>query len=266
MRIRDSTRIVFKGDVSNIGTSTPLVFARLDGKGANFGSLVETFSNHKPSLSLKKPFTISASVEASAEKVDISRVEIVVRNSKITGGITVRRTETPQINAAFHSASLDFDELFSGVANVPSRDTSDQRQVKQQETALAVSADTDLPRVGQVAIPSNIVQKIINDIKNFGEVKRAFIGIQILEVNDEIKKYYSLNETSGVLITKIIDGGAASKTEMREKDIIVSIDGEKIETIANLHEQISKYRPGDNILCEISRNGKILSFELELEN
>ena len=53
---------------------------------------------------------------------------------------------------------------------------------------------------------------------------------------------------------------------MREKDIIVSIDGEKIETIANLHEQISKYRPGDNILCEISRNGKILSFELELEN
>ena len=116
------------------------------------------------------------------------------------------------------------------------------------------------------AIPSNIVQKIINDIKKFGEVKRAFIGIQILEVNDEIKKYYSLNETSGVLITKIIDGGAASKTEMREKDIIVSIDGEKIETIANLHEQISKYRPGDNILCEISRNGKILSFELELEN
>ena len=116
------------------------------------------------------------------------------------------------------------------------------------------------------AIPSNIVQKIINDIKKFGEVKRAFIGIQIMEVNDEIKKYYSLNETSGVLITKIIDGGAASKTEMREKDIIVSIDGEKIETIANLHEQISKYRPGDNILCEISRNGKILSFELELEN
>ena len=160
------TRIVFKGDVSNIATSSPLIFARLDGKGANFGSLVEMFSNHKASVSLRKPFTISASVEASADKVDISRVEIVVQNSKITGGITVRLTETPQINAAFHSASLDFDELFSVVANVPSRDTSDQRQVKQQETALAASADTDLPRVGQVAIPSNIGGSITFSIAN----------------------------------------------------------------------------------------------------
>ena len=47
---------------------------------------------------------------------------------------------------------------------------------------------------------------------------------------------------------------------MREKDIIVSIDGEKIETIANLHEQISKYRPGDNILCEISEMVKFYLF------
>ena len=166
MRLVPTHVLCFEGDVSNIATSSPLIFARLDGKGANFGSLVEMFSNHKASVSLRKPFTISASVEASAEKVDISRVEIVVRNSKITGGITARLTETPQINAAFHSASLDFDELFSGVANAPSRDISDQRQVKQQETALAASADADLPRVGQVAIPSNIGGSITLSIAN----------------------------------------------------------------------------------------------------
>ena len=191
------TRIVFKGDVSNIATSSPLIFARLDGKGANFGSLVEMFSNHKASVSHRKPFTISASVEASAEKVDISRVEIVVRNSKITGGITARLTETPQINAAFHSASLDFDELFSGVANVPSRDTSDQRQVKQQETALAASADTDLPRFGQVAIPSNIGGSITLSIANatFGKGRVKNIRLEAALTDGML----TLNDLSAVL-------------------------------------------------------------------
>ena len=191
------TRIVFKGDVSNIATSSPLIFARLDGKGTNFGSLVEMFSNHKASVSLRKPFTISASVEANVDKVDISRVEIVVRNSKITGGITARLTETPQINAAFHSASLDFDELFSGVANVPSRDTSAQREVKQQETTLAASADTDLPRVDQVAIPSNIGGSITLSIANatFGQGRVKNIRLEAALTDGML----TLNDLSAVL-------------------------------------------------------------------
>lgn len=114
------------------------------------------------------------------------------------------------------------------------------------------------------AIPSNIVKKIIKDLKDYGEVKRAFIGIQITEIPIQIANDRELTE--GVFITHVFEDGAAKKVGIKSADILLSINNIKIKSVANLQEQISKYRPGDNIDCILDRNGRIMKFSLDLSN
>ena len=114
------------------------------------------------------------------------------------------------------------------------------------------------------AIPSNMVQKIVNDIKKYGTVKRAFIGIQISEINSKISSDLNLSNNKGILVTKVIKGGAANISGMKDLDILISIENIKINSIAELQEQISKYSPGDIIKCSIKRKNKIIELKLDL--
>ena len=116
------------------------------------------------------------------------------------------------------------------------------------------------------AIPSNMVKKIINDLKEYGKVRRAYIGIQVTNINPNISNYLNINYHKGVLITKIITGGAAEKSKIKENDIITEIEGKKINSLAELQEQISKYSPGDIIKCRIIRDDQEKSFILDLTN
>ena len=114
------------------------------------------------------------------------------------------------------------------------------------------------------AIPSNIVKKIVSDLKEFGEVRRAFIGIQISEIPREIAQDRELR--NGVLITRVLEDGAAKKVGIQASDILLTINGIKVKSVSSLQEQISKYRPGDNIDCTLDRNGRILKFNLDLSS
>ena len=114
------------------------------------------------------------------------------------------------------------------------------------------------------AIPSNMVKKIVSDLKKYGQVKRAFIGIQITEINSDISRKLKLKNNDGILITKIIDGGAASVGGIEELDVLIAIEGITINSIASLQEQVSKYSPGDIVQCTIIRNNKEIEITLDL--
>ena len=114
------------------------------------------------------------------------------------------------------------------------------------------------------AIPSNMVKKIVSDLKQYGEVKRAFIGIQIAEINSAISRKLKLKNNEGILITKIINGGAAFIGGMQELDVLIAIEGITINSIASLQEQVSKYSPGDIVKCTIIRNNKQREITLDL--
>jgi serine protease Do len=116
------------------------------------------------------------------------------------------------------------------------------------------------------AIPSNMVKKIITDLKEYGEVKRAFIGIQITEINPDISKRLNLKNNKGVLITKVFEEGAAYKSGIKIHDVIISIENKEINSVADLQEQISNYSPGEIIKCTIKRKNNIKSFQLDLTN
>jgi serine protease Do len=116
------------------------------------------------------------------------------------------------------------------------------------------------------AIPVSIVRKVVGDLKEFGEVQRAIIGVNITDVTSEDAEKYNLAEIKGALITKVIDGGSADDANLKENDVVIKLDGVNITSVAELQEQIGKHRPGDKVSITYLRNGKESTTPVTLKN
>jgi serine protease Do len=116
------------------------------------------------------------------------------------------------------------------------------------------------------AIPVTIVQKVVNDLKEFGEVQRAIIGVNITDVDADLAAKQNLPEVKGALITRIIPSGSAQEAGMKENDVIVKFDGQPVASVAELQEQVGKHRPGDKATVTYFRNGKEATIPITLKN
>ena len=116
------------------------------------------------------------------------------------------------------------------------------------------------------AIPSNMVKKIIEDLKDFGEVKRAYIGIHILDLNAGVAKELDLDDANGVFIAKVLKNSAAEKAGIKSYDVITKINDRKINTVSQLNEIIIQFDPGDQINCTVLRDNKEIEFNISLQN
>ena len=116
------------------------------------------------------------------------------------------------------------------------------------------------------AIPSNMVEKIINDLKVYGEVRRAYIGIHITDINMQLKKELKLNGLEGVLISKVLENSAADLVGIKDLDVILEINGIKVNSTSKLHELIIQFNPGDEINCTIKREEQIKTVTLSLQS
>ncbi|HYQ56343.1 MAG TPA: trypsin-like peptidase domain-containing protein, partial [Draconibacterium sp.] len=97
------------------------------------------------------------------------------------------------------------------------------------------------------AVPVSIVEKVVEDLKEFGEVQRALLGVNIGDVNAEIAEKLNLDKVEGVYIAGVVENGAANEAGIKEEDVIISVDGAKVKTAAELQEKVSQYRPGDDV-------------------
>ena len=116
------------------------------------------------------------------------------------------------------------------------------------------------------AIPSNMVKKIINDLKEYGEVRRAYLGIYITDINTQIKNELKLNSLKGVLISKVLEKSAAEKAGIQKFDVILEINGFKVNSTSELHEIIIQFNPGEVINCLIQSKDKIKNVQLSLQS
>lgn len=116
------------------------------------------------------------------------------------------------------------------------------------------------------AVPVTIVKKVVNDLKEFGEVQRALLGVNIGDVNAEVADELNLDDVEGVYVGGVKDNGAAKEAGIKEKDVIISVGGEKVRTSAELQEKISQYRPGDDVKIIVLRNGEKKQFTVTLRN
>ena len=116
------------------------------------------------------------------------------------------------------------------------------------------------------AIPSNMAEKIINDLKSYGEVRRAYIGIHITDINTQVKNDLKLNGLEGVLISKVLKNSAADLAGIKDLDVILEINGFKVNSTSELHELIIQFNPGDEINCTIQREKNIKTVTLSLKS
>jgi len=116
------------------------------------------------------------------------------------------------------------------------------------------------------AIPVSIVKKVVGDLKEFGEVQRAIIGVNITDVTSEDAEKYNLSEIKGALITKIVEGGSADDANLKENDVVTRFDNINVNSVAELQEQIGKHRPGDKVDITYLRNGKVVTVPITLKN
>lgn len=106
------------------------------------------------------------------------------------------------------------------------------------------------------AIPSNLVRKVIRDIREFGQVQRAILGVGISEVTDKIAADLALPIVAGVYVTNVGSGSSAAEAGLRSGDVIISINGAKTNSMPELQEQVALFRPGDRISLEFYREGQ----------
>jgi Do/DeqQ family serine protease len=116
------------------------------------------------------------------------------------------------------------------------------------------------------AIPVSIVSKVVNDLKEFGEVQRAIIGVNIRDVNSDDAETQNLGEVKGVLITGLVPDGAAESAGLKENDVIVAFDGVDINSTSELQVQVGKHRPGDKASVTFLRKAKLSTLPIVLKN
>ena len=116
------------------------------------------------------------------------------------------------------------------------------------------------------AVPSNIAQKVAQDLMTYGEVQRALLGVTIGEVDASMVKELDLDRPQGVVVVAVADGGAAKEAGVKEKDVITKLDDEAINSVPELQSRVAQHRPGDSIKLTLIRNGKQTEVVATLRN
>lgn len=124
------------------------------------------------------------------------------------------------------------------------------------------------------AVPISIAGKVVADIKEYGTVQRAMLGVQILDLSiakdhpdKEIKETaQKIKLNDGVYVGGFAERSPAKQAGVEKGDVITAVNGVKTPSTSVLQEQVSRFRPGDKIKMEIDRQGSTMAFDVMLKN
>ncbi len=130
----------------------------------------------------------------------------------------------------------------------------------------AIASPTGVNSGIAFAVPVSIVQKVVEDLIEYGSVQRAFMGVTIDEVTTARAEEYNLDNMEGVYITGVNQGSAAEKAGIEQGDVIIQVEDIKVSSPQELQEVVARYHPGDKITVYAKRNNKTKQFEVLLRN
>ena len=116
------------------------------------------------------------------------------------------------------------------------------------------------------AVPVSIVQKVVTDIRKYGVVQRAVLGIKIRNITDSIAQAKNLKTMNGVYVYSVVQQSAAKNAGIKAGDIINNVNGVPVQSASELQEQVGRYHPGDKITISILRDNKEQKLNVELKN
>ncbi|WP_422360778.1 Do family serine endopeptidase [Reichenbachiella sp.] len=116
------------------------------------------------------------------------------------------------------------------------------------------------------AVPANLVDKVLADLKEFGVVQRALLGINIRDVNAQLAEDEDLNVLEGVYVINVNPNSGADEAGIENGDVIIAVQGEKVTKTSELQEKVALNRPGDKVKVTLIRNGKEKTVTATLKN
>tara|TARA_B100000401_G_scaffold237296_1_gene160878 strand:- start:523 stop:1932 length:1410 start_codon:yes stop_codon:yes gene_type:complete len=114
------------------------------------------------------------------------------------------------------------------------------------------------------AIPANAASNVIDQLINFGETRRGWLGVRIQEVTKEIAEAVKLKKTEGALVASVGEKSPADKAGIKAGDIILEFDGKKIDVMRTLPKVVAGTEVGKNVQLKIWRNKKLITKRLTL--
>ena len=116
------------------------------------------------------------------------------------------------------------------------------------------------------AIPVSIVRKVVADLKEYGSVQRAMLGVTIISMSADLAKEKKIEMTEGVYVESVADHSGAKEAGVKAGDIITAVDGKKVASNSELQEMVSRFRPGDKVTLTLLRDKKSETLEVTLRN
>ncbi len=104
------------------------------------------------------------------------------------------------------------------------------------------------------AVPSNIVQKFYHDMKTYGQVQKAYLGISMMELDAKLAEEYELSNVKGIYVVELTENGAAAKGGLQEGDVILSIDNHDVNSLPEVQVVLKTKSPGDKVNITFERN------------
>lgn len=118
------------------------------------------------------------------------------------------------------------------------------------------------------AVPSSIVNKVVDDLLKYGTVQRGLLGVTIIDVSPELIDEFKLdiNVSQGVYVNGVNEGSGGADAGLQKGDIIIGVDGANTNSVAKLQEMVARKRPGDQVSLKYLRDGKEEEVKATLKN
>ncbi|UFH55097.1 Do family serine endopeptidase [Spirosoma sp. KNUC1025] len=116
------------------------------------------------------------------------------------------------------------------------------------------------------AVPVSLVKKVSADLLKYGNVQRGYIGILPIELNSTVAKEKGAKIGRGIYVESVVEKGAAEAAGLKKGDVIVKMEGQTLDSDAQMREIIGRRRPGDVVSVTVNRDGTERDFKVELRN
>lgn len=128
----------------------------------------------------------------------------------------------------------------------------------------AISSPTGAYAGNGFAVPSALAVKVARDIIEYGHVRRPQLGVRIQSVTEAQAELYDLERIEGTFISEVVPGGPADEAGLRAEDVIVTLDGERIESSSEFISRLARETPGSDVTLGVVRNGRLQDVRVEL--
>ena len=107
---------------------------------------------------------------------------------------------------------------------------------------------------------------MVEDLEKYGQVQRAYLGVSVQDITAEVAREKHLGKIEGIFVEDLVPGGAAEAAGIKRGDVLLAINGKKINSLAEMQEELSLYRPKDKVNILIKRDGKTKQILVTLRN